>query len=133
MGRDERNNLIGMPGGKPLVGAGGRLNLQPRVVRDAMGRELTKYDQVIFTDPILRSYAVESIEAVIETGQPDGLMDVVVVSRMKLRTPRNMPIIELVRIATAAERGQAQVTPIAEPEEPEPERPAPNDGEEPPA
>ncbi len=107
MGRDERANLRGMPLGTPLFGAGGnRIMTTPAVVLDARGRELGVGDEVILTNPSVNPFVVAKIEpAPPDPDQPAGLMDVMILCRMLIRTPRSQVTQELLRTQTQAETG----------------------------
>lgn len=122
MGKDARHNPFGRPGGPALVGAGGqRILTQPAEVRDAFNRPLAVGDVIdlfLGRPPV---FTVQSVERVVETGMPEGLMDVVVVCRLKFRAPRAQPQQEFVRVMTAEETGVARQTPPQEPAEEDPQ------------
>lgn len=116
MGHDARANLRGLPGGPGLIGAGGgRISTQPAEIHDALGRALQVGDIIDLSIGKTPFFTVQAIERVIESGVPDGLMDIVVVCRMKFRAPRAQPQQEFVRVMTAEETGLVPQAVKAEP------------------
>ena len=115
MGRDERNNLRGLPGGLPIIGAGGgRILDQPAVVLDALGREIAVGDVIVFTVADVKGYTVTQIApAPPEPDQPAGLLDMDVICRLRVRTVRAQPAQEFLRILQKAERPD-QTPPLVE-------------------
>lgn len=112
MGRDERLNPAGTLGGPQLFGpGGGRITSQPAEVQDGFGRVLHPGDliQVQVGGPVF--FRVQEIKKVVESGVPEGLMEIVIMAVLKFRAPRSQPQAEFVRILTAEETGSSKGQP----------------------
>jgi hypothetical protein len=112
MGRDQRLNPAGTLGGPALFGpGGGRITSQPAEIQDGFGRVLHPGDliQVQVGGPVF--FRVQEIKKVVESGVPEGLMEIVVMAVLKFRAPRAQPQAEFVRVLTAEETGKGQTSP----------------------
>lgn len=103
MGRDERANLRGLPGGLPIIGGGDRTLLQPAEVRDALNRVLFEGDGVLLNLPLPPIFFVQQIERVVDPQVPPGFMEITVISKQKFRAPRGVANNEFTRIVAQAE------------------------------
>lgn len=108
--------------GIPIIGAG-RIPTQPAEVRDGYGRVIEVGDLVQLPLQSVVHYSVTQIEPVYEDGVPPGLMDVTLVARVKLRTPRGQRTEEILRILTRGEAQEIGLLPKPKPEVPEEEQP----------
>lgn len=122
MGRDERNNLRGLPGGLPIIGGGDRTLQRPPEVKDHVGRTLVEGDGVILQTQHSPIFRVQSIKVVIEPGVPPGLMDITLVSQARFRAPRGLPNQEFLRVIESGEQKPAP-EPAAESDETQVEEP----------
>lgn len=94
MGHESRLNPFSKP--SPLI------NTAAPVVRDGRGRILQVGDEIVVPGaPAL--FRVRSIERCAEAGVPDSFMDVLLVGTLKIRTPRDTPTQELLRVVSADE------------------------------
>ena len=123
MGRDERNNLRGLPGGLPVVGGGNRAALQPLEIRDSLNRVIHENDAVILQTQHAQLFRVASIKQVLEPGAPAGLMDIVLQSTAVFRAARGSRNAEFLRVVQAREGQPAPPSAETPGEEPPPEEP----------
>lgn len=112
MGRDERANLKGLPGGAPLFGAGGnRISTQPPEVRDAYNRALQVGDLCILPADNVSPFQVTKIAPMVDPNVPAGMMEVVLTCTVRFLAPRAQPQREFSRVMTVQERGEAPQEP----------------------
>lgn len=104
MGRDERANLRGMPGGLPIIGAGGtRILKEPPEVRDVFNRPVGVGDLCQINTGTIHSFMITEVKPVVESGLPEGLMEITFHATLKFRCPRAQPQQEFTRVLTDAE------------------------------
>jgi hypothetical protein len=130
MGRDERVNLVGMPGGVPIIGGGNRAVLQPPEVRDALNRVLHEGDRVVLLPHVIspfHSFGVARITPMEQPG-PDGQygwMTITLETAINFAAVRGQPNAEFARVLQAQPRHAGTVageqSPTTETPDPGPE------------
>src|SRR5258708_4537833 len=99
MGREERGNMRGLPGGQALFGpGGGRISSQPAEVHDAYNRPLQVGDLVMLPVDNVSPFEVTKIQPLIASDVPDGMMEIVLRCMVRFVAPRAQPQREFSRV-----------------------------------
>ncbi len=88
---------------------GNRIGALPVKVADAFGRELQVGDEVIAHKLQAPTFAIQEITPVLELGAPPNTVRVVFTCAMVVQTQALAALPGVIRVRTAAERGQPEV------------------------